>query len=680
MTSNALSHETSPYLLQHKDNPVHWQAWSTDVLARASAEDKPILLSIGYAACHWCHVMAHESFESDAIAAIMNEHFINVKVDREERPDLDAIYQSALNMLGEQGGWPLTMFLKPDGTPFWGGTYFPPQAHYGRPGFPDVLRQISNVFRNQKDQIEKNAAALGSALAEIGASGSDGSLSMTRIDATSVSAIQIMDFQRGGTAGAPKFPQPTFLKFLWNSYLRTGNRRLFEAVTISLNHMCQGGIYDHLGGGFSRYSVDEFWLAPHFEKMLYDNALLVELMCDVWQDTKLGLFDVRIRETIAWMLSDLHSAADDGLFALASAYDADSEGVEGKFYVWGLEEIKAHLGDAAVEFCAAYDVTQYGNWEGANILRRNVDDVDSDDGRATRLASSRQILLNIRRGRIPPQRDDKILADWNGMAIAAFVRAGLVMDEPDWIEQAASIYRFVTTHMCDDTRLYHTWCAGQARHPGVLDDYANMARAALMLYQATQQADYLQDAVSWTQVADTHFWDPDNGGYFLAADDTRDLIVRTKSLFDNATPTGNGLMLDVVARLYLLTGDDQYQHRADAIIRAIAPDDPRALMNQPSLALGFEILHAALQIVIVLPDARDLNTSIMYRAATKLSPSNAVVSVVSPKTALPAQHPAAGKAAIDGKTTAYICRENTCGVPITSPDDLIIALSPTTRA
>jgi uncharacterized protein len=678
MTHNALSQETSPYLLQHKDNPVHWRAWSEAALAEAAARNQPILLSIGYAACHWCHVMAHESFENDDIAAIMNEQFVCIKVDREERPDLDAIYQSALALLGEQGGWPLTMFLKPDGAPFWGGTYFPPDARYGRPGFPHVLAQISNIYTTQKDQIEQNAAALTSALSDMGSKNPDsptGTLSMSEVDDITLSATQLMDYQLGGTQGAPKFPQPTFLSFLWQGYLRSNEQRLFEAVIITLNHMCQGGIYDHLGGGFSRYSVDDEWLAPHFEKMLYDNALLVELMASVWQETGLGLYEARVRETIHWMLSDLRCAADDGLYALVSAYDADSEGVEGKFYVWSMGEVTEHLGDAAPEFCAAYDVGPSGNWEGATILRRAVGDVDEDADRADRLTASRATLLAVRNNRIPPQRDDKILADWNGMAIVALVRAGLVFNEPAWIDKATTLYKFATTHMRDGDRLYHTWCAGSPRHAGVLDDYANMARAALMLHQATQATPYLQDAMAWTAIAHNHFWDMEMGGYFLAADDARDLIVRTKTLFDNAVPSGNGIMLDVIGRLYHITGDEQYRAKADALIAATAPDDARAMMNQPSLALGFEILETGLQIVIVARDTVGPEAQALFTSAARTAPSHATLTLISTETRLPDSHPAAGKAAIDGKPTAYVCQNNACGLPITDPEDLKTALS-----
>jgi len=675
MTRNLLENETSPYLLQHKDNPVHWRPWGQQALSDAVSQDRPILLSIGYAACHWCHVMAHESFESDAIAGVMNDLFINIKVDREERPDLDAIYQSALNVLGEQGGWPLTMFLKPDGSPFWGGTYFPPESRYGRPGFPDVLTQISDIFATKKDQIDQNATAIGDALKQIGATSPDGSVSMVDIDRVSVDALQLIDFHLGGTSGAPKFPQPTFFKFLWSGYLRTREQRQFEAVAITLNNMCQGGIYDHLAGGFSRYSVDDYWLAPHFEKMLYDNALLVDLMCDVWQETRMDLYETRIRETVSWMLSDLRNAADDGRFALASAYDADSEGEEGKYYVWSQGEINTHLGNQAAEFSRAYDVSPAGNWEGNTILRRRVDDLDQDPERAARLAASREALLNHRVTRIPPQRDDKVLADWNGMAVTALVRAGGLFDETAWIDHAKTIYAFVKTHMSMGDRLHHTWCAGKSRHPAVIDDYANMGRAALALHQVTQDESYLEDAQTWVGVADRHYWDHDNGAYFLAADDTDDLIIRTKTLFDNAVPSGNGVMLDVLARLYHITGRPAYRDKAHALATAMAPQDSRGLMNQPSLALGFEVLDQGLQIVVVAPERGDSGAHDLFVLAQKTAPSHAIVSWYVAGHPLPNGHPAAGKGVVDGQAAAYICSGPVCGLPVTSPGDLIAALA-----
>ena len=367
MSSNRLGHETSPYLLQHRDNPVHWQPWDEAALAQAARDGKPILLSIGYAACHWCHVMAHESFEDPAIAALMNELYVSIKVDREERPDLDAIYQAALGLLGEHGGWPLTMFLTPAGEPFWGGTYFPPTAHYGRPGFGDVLRAIHDIYRREPEKVSQNTAALSGALQDMASRPGGGEIGPALTDRVAQRLLAEVDPLHGGLGGAPKFPQTMALELLWRSYCRGGPATLRDAVLHTVERMCQGGIYDHLGGGFARYSTDERWLAPHFEKMLYDNALLLELLARLWQETREQLFARRAAETAGWVLRDM--IAPEGGFA--SAWDADSEGEEGKFYVWSAAEIDALLGADAEAFKAAYDVHPGGNWEGKTILNRS---------------------------------------------------------------------------------------------------------------------------------------------------------------------------------------------------------------------------------------------------------------------------------------------------------------------
>ncbi|MEK9680140.1 MAG: thioredoxin domain-containing protein, partial [Rhodospirillaceae bacterium] len=412
--SNQLGAESSPYLLQHKDNPVHWLPWGDEAFEIAKKEDKPVLLSIGYAACHWCHVMAHESFESDEIAAQMNEQFVNIKVDREERPDIDSIYMSAINLMGEQGGWPLTVFLTPDGEPYWGGTYFPPKSRYGRPGFPEVLKAMANVYHDQKDKVIANTTALKEALDGVSAvkdTGRGGLTSVDELDGLAADAVRMIDPLRGGTVGAPKFPQPTFLQFFWRAYKRTGNENFKNATLISLIQMCQGGIYDHLGGGFARYSTDEVWLVPHFEKMLYDNAQLAELMTLVWQETDHSILKVRIAETIDWVLRDL--GLEGG--GLAGTLDADSEGVEGKFYVWSESEIDEVLGEESEFFKTIYDVSADGNWEGSTILNRTRTLALGSEADEARLKAAREKLLAVRDKRIWPGLDDKVLADWNGM-------------------------------------------------------------------------------------------------------------------------------------------------------------------------------------------------------------------------------------------------------------------------
>jgi len=480
---NRLGEETSPYLLQHRANPVHWQAWGPGALAEAKRENKPILLSVGYAACHWCHVMAHESFENDEIAGLMNELYVNIKVDREERPDLDSIYQSALALLGQQGGWPLTMFLTPEGQPFWGGTYFPPEERWGRPGFKQVLQGIAAAYRGDPEKVGQNVAALREALAKLAQPQAGSPIAPEILDRIAERLLQEIDPQHGGIGGAPKFPQVPVLELLWRAGKRSGDRRYAEAVHLTLLRMSQGGIYDHLGGGFARYATDAAWLVPHFEKMLYDNAALLELLTHAWQDSHAPLYEQRIRETVGWLLREMRvaPAGDGAASAFASALDADSEGEEGKFYVWREAEIDAALGAQSEIFKQHYDVTPSGNWEGHTILNRSAHPALADAATEAGLAASRAILLNQRDRRVRPGWDDKVLADWNGLMIAALAHAGEVFGETAWLDAARSAFSFVRDQMTSDGRLLHSWRAGRARHPASLDDYVNMAPAYLAL-------------------------------------------------------------------------------------------------------------------------------------------------------------------------------------------------------
>ena len=532
--ANELAEETSPYLLQHKDNPVHWLPWGEAALARAKAENRPILLSVGYAACHWCHVMAHESFEDQATADVMNERFVCIKVDREERPDIDAIYQQALQLMGEQGGWPLTMFLTPDMEPYWGGTYFPPEPRYGRPGFPALLRQLHEVWQSRPDTVAKNTQAIGSALGRLAKPPegpapealADGGLTVGLMDTAARQILGIVDRHHGGLQGAPKFPQTSLFDFVWRAARRTGDRDLADAVTVTLDRMCQGGIYDHLGGGFSRYSTDEVWLAPHFEKMLYDNALLIELLTSVWRDTESPLYKTRIYETIDWAMREMR--AEGGGFA--AALDADSEGEEGRFYVWRTDEIEALLEDGAAAFCAAYDVTERGNWEGKTILNRTQRPELLDQAAEDELAAQRLVLLARRGSRIRPGRDDKVLADWNGLMIAALAEASATFDEAAWLQAAEEAFAYVTGEMSPaDGLLHHSACGGRCVEQAFLDDYANMARAALALYEATGRDQYLACAQSWVATLLNDYKDPDHGGFFFTSAKGEKLICRTRS-------------------------------------------------------------------------------------------------------------------------------------------------------
>jgi uncharacterized protein YyaL (SSP411 family) len=667
---NRLTDETSPYLLQHKDNPVHWYAWTAEALAEAKRQDKPILLSIGYAACHWCHVMAHESFENDAIAGLMNDLFINIKVDREERPDIDAIYQSALAVTGQHGGWPLTMFLTPDGEPFWGGTYFPPAQRFGRPGFPDVLQQLAETYRTKKDAVDSNTSAIRSALTKLSTPKSGGVLTEEILDDLAGAGARMIDPIHGGTSGAPKFPQPLFFRSLWRAYKRTGGSIFRETVTLTLDGLCRGGIYDHLGGGFARYSTDVRWLVPHFEKMLYDNALLIDLLTEVWLDTKTPLYARRIEETVDWLMREMTvPGTTSNAVGFASALDADSEGVEGKYYVWSAEEVDAILGDAAPAFKVAYDVTPDGNWEGTTILHQRHPGFEAAGDDEAAMKPLRQKLLDARLPRIHPGRDDKVLADWNGLLITGLAHASMAFERPEWLEIAQSAYRFVTSEMADGDRLHHVHCQGQPSQPAVLDDYANMSRAALALFEITGDDAHLEAARAWVRIADEHYWDADGGGYFMAADDTTDIIQRPKTAFDNAVPSGNGVMLDVLIRLWLLTGEAAYDQRAQRLLSVFTPEELDHLINSPGLLIGFEFASRALQIVVI-GESTDPAAQELLRAAFALAPANRVIRKLDPGASLPDTHPAFGKSLVDGKPAAYVCIGATCGLPARTAEDL----------
>ena len=660
MSRNFLDTETSPYLLQHKDNPVHWRPWGEEALAAARAERKPILLSIGYAACHWCHVMAHESFEDHEVAAVMNRHFVPIKVDREERPDIDTIYMTALHMLGEQGGWPLTMFLTPDGEPFWGGTYFPKTPAYGRPGFIAILEEIARLFREEPDRIEQNRAALARALAEQSAASRPGEPVPQILDIAAEKFLSLMDPVHGGVRSAPKFPQIPLLAFLWRAHLRTGRADDATAVRKALDHLCEGGIHDHLGGGFARYSVDERWLAPHFEKMLYDNAGLLRLLATVWAETKTPLYARRAKETVDWLMREM--TTPEGGFA--ASLDADSEGEEGRFYVWSEAEIDAALGADAPRFKKAYDVGPGGNWEGKTILNRLARaDAPFSEEEETALEPMREKLLAIRAKRIRPGFDDKVLADWNGLMIAALAEAGATFDRSAWIEAAARAFAFVKTHMIEDGRLHHSWREGRLQHRAMADDLVNMADAALALAEAKGDEHYVADAESFIAELDAHYHDAANGGYFFTADDAGALIVRTRTVADNATPAANGVLPGVLARLALLTGRDDYFRRADEVIRAFAGELARNIFPLASWLASFETRLWPVQIVLVGTAGEEMSK--LRRAVFAVALPNRVLSAIAEGGALPDAHPAHGKRTVGGKPTAYVCVGESCSAPVT---------------
>ena len=657
--ANLLRHQTSPYLLQHADNPVHWRPWGQEALAEAASADKPILLSIGYAACHWCHVMAHESFEDPDTAALMNTMFVNIKVDREERPDIDHLYMSALHGLGEQGGWPLTMFLAPDGAPFWGGTYFPPTPRWGRPSFRQVLLGVAAAWRERDAMVTQNAGALRRMLERQSAVEAGELPTPTHLDAVGAALLRITDPDQGGIKGAPKFPNPPIFRFLWQNAFRTGAAAGQDALHLLLQRMSQGGIYDHLGGGYARYATDAIWLVPHFEKMLYDNAQILELLAFAHAHRPDPLYAARAAETVGWLTRDMTAAEVGGRAAFAASEDADSEGEEGRFYVWTETEIDTLLGADSPAFNRAYDVTSEGNWEGHTILRRVTPSGSAAD-EAT-LARCRAILFVARAKRMRSGRDDKVLADWNGLAIAALARAATVFRQPEWLGRAKVAHDFILANTTAlDSRAQHAWRLGRVTAAGLLDDQAAMARAALALYEATGAARHLAEAVHFAQAALAFFADGQGGFYTSASDATDVPLARPRTAHDNATPAANGLLAEVFARLWHLTGDPAWRERAEALLRAFMGNADH-LAQMPTLLAAADLLEAAATVVVVGP-ADDL------LAAALAAPDPAtVVLQVQATDALPPLHPAHGKGS---GPAAYVCRGNVCSLPLADPATL----------
>jgi uncharacterized protein YyaL (SSP411 family) len=658
LPANLLGLETSPYLLQHKDNPVHWMAWGDEAFAKAKREDKPIILSVGYAACHWCHVMAHESFEDAVTAQLMNEHFVAIKVDREERPDVDRLYMQALHSLGEQGGWPLTMFLTPDGHPFWGGTYFPKETLYGRPSFRYVLKELARIWREDRDKVGTNASAILSALSRQPAKPQDqATLTLDLAKDAAQAFLRAIDFDNGGLKGAPKFPQAPVFTFLWTMAERSGDRHLAEAVVTTLTHICQGGIYDHLGGGFARYAVDARWLVPHFEKMLYDNAQLTALLARVSARTDNALFRIRIDETVKFILREMRTP----IGAFAASYDADSEGEEGKFYVWSKQEITGLLpADEAQLFTAIYDVSQPGNWEGHNILNRLKSMALLDEESEQRLAAARRRLFSERAKRIKPGYDDKVLADWNGLMISGLAEAALLLARPDWAQAARTAFTAIRTHHWQDGRLHHSWRDNRLRYDATAEGYAHLITAALALAAITPAGDHLAFAQELTQAMIARLWDEDRNAFAFATAEAR-LIIRDVQGHDDATPNANAVMLRNLARLYHLTGNKNYLDKAEAVHLSFAAEAISNPFGYATLLDAFTLLADPVQIVMS-GKGGDPFADDRFRRLIAATGSNAVIQWISDPSALPADHPARQKSA-GTASRAYLCRGQVCAAP-----------------
>ena len=652
MNKNKLSSETSPYLLQHKDNPVHWQAWNQETLDEAERLNKPILLSIGYAACHWCHVMAHESFEDNDVADVMNQHFINIKVDREERPDIDSIYMSALHFLGEQGGWPLTMFLTPKAEPFWGGTYFPKSPRYGHPGFIEILQQISYVFQKHPEKISENQSAIVSRLKSLHKIRDAEDLDPEILSVAAKNIFDISDPEHGGLSGSPKFPQTFMYEHLWRMGLSQTNEPYKKAAIFALERISMGGIYDHLGGGYARYSVDDRWLVPHFEKMLYDNALLISLITMVWPSSKSEILKQRVAETISWLEREMLTPAG----GLASSLDADSEGVEGKFYVWTLQEISNLLepNDANL-FSRHYDIQENGNWEGVSVPNRLHASNLADKKTEIELARIRIILLEARSKRIRPGQDDKILCDWNGLAITAISRASLVFDRPEWLKLAKSIFSFITNSMTDGERLFHSYREGKTKNAGQLSDYANMIQAALSLYERTLETEYLDWAMTWIKTLESHFIG-NNSFFYMVADDETDLLLRPVSAKDDATPNGNGVMVDNYSRISHLTNNLSYRDRADQLIRAFTTDIMENPLSHCAMLNSYHQSDNQVQISILSKGNTD-----QYISELNQHPLlNPIVLIGAEKSKFPNTVIPYDEIKCDENTVAFVCKDNAC--------------------
>lgn len=668
--TNRLIHETSPYLRQHAHNPVDWYPWGEEALAKARAEDKPIFLSIGYSACHWCHVMEHESFENRATAAIMNEHFVSIKVDREERPDLDAIYMDAVVSMINSGGWPMSVFLTPDGQPFYGGTYYPPQPRYGMPSFQQVLNSVANAYRTRRQEVIGQAARLTKALERTAyLTAQSGELGTEILDEAVNALDEYFDRDDGGFGSQPKFPQPMTLDFLMTYYHRTRNLDALYLAELTLEKMAKGGLYDQLGGGFHRYSTDAVWLVPHFEKMLYDNSQLLRTYLHAWQITGQPLYRRIVDETIDYVLREM-TAPTGGFY---STQDADSEGEEGKFFVWTPQEIEATLGaEEAAIFASYYNVSARGNFEGRNILSVTQSAASvAERFRTTAaeveriIAEGRRKLFTVREMRVKPARDEKILTEWNGLMIHALAECGVVTGRADALAAATQAANFILTYMSQpDGKLYRSYKDGQARFNAYLEDYAAFVRALLSLYEATFELRWLGEASRLTQIIFTQFHDPANGGFFQTGIDHEQLVVRRKDFIDNATPSGNSLAAEALLRLSVLVGNDDYRREAGRIVLTMKEMMPRQPTGFGRLLGVLEGLLIPSQEVAIVGDPGQAATQALYQEVRKRYLPHTILAAKRPEeeSLLPLL---ADRTLVDGKAAAYVCEHYACQLPVT---------------
>jgi hypothetical protein len=678
--TNHLADETSPYLLQHAHNPVEWYPWGEQALARSKAEDKPIFLSIGYAACHWCHVMERESFENEATAKVLNDNFICIKVDREERPDLDEIYMMATQMVTGSGGWPMSVWLTPDLKPYYAGTYFPPDDRWGRPGFPKVLLRLSEAYRTDRGKVEQSAKGITQMVEQaLAADTSSATLSADIVATTVDSMEQRFDPLYGGFGGAPKFPHTMDLMLLLRSWRETRDPETLKMVDLSLDKMARGGMNDQLGGGFHRYSVDERWLIPHFEKMLYDNALLARTYLEAYQATANEQYAKTARETLDYVVREMQSP-EGGYY---SSTDADSEGEEGKYFVWSPEEIKQILAEEDARIvCEYFDVRQGGNFEhtGKSVLWIPVQPAEvatqlglSLEAMMEVVERSRPKLLAERVKRIPPGLDDKILTDWNGLMIGAMAFGAFVLSEPRYLESATRAASSVLAHQWDGDKLLHTRRKDRSHLEGMLSDYACLVEGMADLYKASLDAKWLKAAIEIHRSMVAKFWDTERGGFFNTLAGQEGLILRTKSANDGATPSGNSVAACNCMTLAGLTGDTEFLNQCEQTLKAFGQAMRQAGPGYPQLLISLDYFQQTGEQLVLAPAGGEGVGQFLNPLRKRFAPYLEWIKAEGPLIAEIAPL-AKGKTPLDGKTAAYLCRGQTCLPPLTNPEELLTKL------
>jgi uncharacterized protein len=675
--TNRLIHETSPYLRQHAHNPVDWYPWGTEALEASKKQDKPILLSIGYSACHWCHVMERESFENEDIARVMNQCFVNIKVDREERPDLDTIYMNYVQMTTGSGGWPMTVFLTPNQVPFFGGTYFPPDERYGRPGFPRICQTVYEAYRNRKSEIEASGPEIVQSLQSMNRMpDSEAAPDAESLGRAFRNLAQRFDLTHGGFAGAPKFPGSMSLAFCLRHFHRTGLQPALDFVELSLEKMAYGGIYDQLGGGFHRYSVDAHWLVPHFEKMLYDNALLSRVYLDAYQATGNPLYRRIVEETLDYVTREM-THPEGGFY---STQDADSEGEEGKFFVWTQQEVEAVLGKQdGTLFCRYFDVTPAGNFEGKNILNvpRSVEALAQEEQMPAEklkavIERSRRRLFAEREKRVKPHRDEKVLTSWNGLMLVSFASAASVLDREDYLEVAERNAQFVLNHLAEGHKLLRTWKDGQAKLNGYLEDYANFIEGLLSLFEATGSRLWLEEAVRFNRTLLDQFWDEAGASFYLTGRDHEQLIARVKDFYDNATPAGSSVAVFNLLKLSVLTGEGHYRQKAEANLRSMKPALERYPTGFGYLLEAADFFVGPVREIAVIGPRQNSTTRELLQTVYRSYLPNRIVALCDPSSSDSAREIPLleGKSLIEGKPAAYVCEDYVCQAPTTLPAEL----------